>query len=300
VAGARVGVEQLGGDAYEHGRRYIFLTDLSVTSQGGGDRVVILSPHFDDAVLSCWSVLRGTGEVEVVNVFTGAPAHATDLNEAELLTGADDALARARERANEDRAALAIAGARSRNLDLLDHLHWTAGRPPPPPRWRRIARRLVRRLREAPGPDEERRREVVAATFPHVDRQARIYAPAGLGGHPDHVLVRELGCRLLREGARVSFYAEQPYGYVYGWPHWVIGESPDPYLDLDRDWRRYLDTASMSFADLRAEVVRLDEAHEQKLRALRLYRSQFSVLESGANRRVSNPELTGWEVFWHA
>jgi LmbE family N-acetylglucosaminyl deacetylase len=276
------------------------MTDLSVTSHGGGDRVVIVSPHLDDAVLSCWSVLTGWREVEVVNVFTGAPALAKDLNEAELLTGADDALARARERAREDRAALGVAGARPRNLDLLDHLHWTAGGQPPPPSWRRVARRLVRRRRDAPGADEDRLREVVEATSPHIDRQAHVYAPAGLGGHPDHELVRELGCRLLREGARVSFYADQPYCYVYGWPHWVLGEAPDPYVDIEADWRGYLDTASVSFADLRAEVVRLDEAHEHKLRALRLYRTQFAVLEGGANRRVSNPALTGLEVFWHA
>jgi LmbE family N-acetylglucosaminyl deacetylase len=273
---------------------------LSVTAQGGGDRVVIVSPHFDDAVLSCWSVLTGRRDVEVVNVFTRAPALETDLSEAELLTGADDALARASERAREDRAALAVAGARPRNLDLLDHPHWTAGRPAPPTGWRKVARRLVRRRRDAPDADEGRLREVVEATSPHIDRQARIYAPAGLGGHSDHVLVRELGCRLLREGARVSFYADQPYCYVYGWPHWVVGEAPDPYLDLERDWGRYLETASVNFSDLRAEVVRLDEAHEHKLRALRLYRTQFAVLEGGPNRRVSNPALTGWEVFWHA
>jgi hypothetical protein len=35
---------------------------------------VILSPHLDDAVLSCWHLLTGPGEVEVINVFAGVPA----------------------------------------------------------------------------------------------------------------------------------------------------------------------------------------------------------------------------------
>jgi LmbE family N-acetylglucosaminyl deacetylase len=244
--------------------------------------IVILSPHFDDAVLSCWSVLTGPADVEVLNVFTGAPARPTDLTEAELLTGADDALARARERADEDRAALAVAGVRARNVGLLDHPHWAAGR--------RLARwRTGHRLREL--------REAIGR---HLDRRARLYVPAALGGHPDHVLVRELGCRLLRDGGSVSFYADQPYCYVYGWPHWVTGGERDPNLDLERDWRRHLDTASSSFSELRPEVVRLGDAHERKLEALRLYRTQFAVLEGGANRRVSNPELTGWELFWHS
>jgi LmbE family N-acetylglucosaminyl deacetylase len=293
-----VGLEYVGGDGYVQGCRYIFRADLSVTSQGGGDRVVVLSPHFDDAVLSCWSVLAGGRDVEVVNVFTGGPD--AGLSEAELLTGADDPPARARQRAGEDREALAVAGARSRNLDLLDHLHWSATLPPPPSRPRRVLRRLTRRFLETTDADEDRMRDVVEATSAPVDRQAHLYAPAGLGGHPDHALLRELGCRLLREGARVSFYADQPYCYVYGWPHWVVGGEADPYLDLERDWARYLDQASVNIAEFPAEVVRLEERHEQKLAALRRYRTQFPVLEGGANRRISNPELTGWEVFWHS
>jgi len=35
--------------------------------------VAILSPHHDDAVLSCWHVLSGPGEVLVINVFAGIP-----------------------------------------------------------------------------------------------------------------------------------------------------------------------------------------------------------------------------------
>jgi hypothetical protein len=34
-----------------------------------GPDAVILSPHFDDAVLSCWHALASAGEVLVVNVF---------------------------------------------------------------------------------------------------------------------------------------------------------------------------------------------------------------------------------------
>jgi LmbE family N-acetylglucosaminyl deacetylase len=229
-------------------------------------------------VLSCWSVLAGSRDVEVVNVFTGPPAPGTALQQAELLTGADDPVARVRERAAEDQAALALVGARSHNLDLLEYSHRTARRRRHRRRWR----------------------ELLDASAEHVDRRAHVYVPAALGGHPDHELVRELGCRLVREGARVSFYADQPYCYAYGWPHWVVGKAPDPHLDVAGDWRRYLDAASVSFDGLRVDVVRLAEEQEQKLRALQLYRTQFAVLESGANRRVSNPALTGYEVFWHA
>jgi LmbE family N-acetylglucosaminyl deacetylase len=242
--------------------------------------VVIMSPHFDDAVLSCWSVLTGLSDVAVVNFFTGAPPAGCRPHEGEALTGASDPAVRVRERAEEDRAALSLVGVQPRNLGLLEHPR-SAGR-----------NRFARRRRSA-----KRLRELLGD--PHLDGASHVYAPAGLGGHPDHELVRELGCLILREGRRVSFYADQPYCYAYGWPHWVTGDSPDPYLDVDRHWRGYLVGAGASFHELRADAVALGASHERKLQALRLYRTQFAMLEGGANRRVSNPALTGWEVFWH-
>jgi LmbE family N-acetylglucosaminyl deacetylase len=125
-----------------------------------------------------------------------------------------------------------------------------------------------------------------------VDRGAHVYAPAAIGGHPDHELVRDFARELLRDGAAVSLYADQPYCYAYGWPHWVTGAEMDPHVDVDRFWGSELDRAA-------ARVQRLDDARwERKLRAARLYRTQFPVLEAGANRRISNRDLSGLEVFW--
>ena len=68
--------------------------------------VVVLSPHFDDAVLSCWHVLRAPGTVQVVNVFTGAPPEGSPPGWWDRLTGAPDPGERVRERAEEDRIAV--------------------------------------------------------------------------------------------------------------------------------------------------------------------------------------------------
>ena len=34
---------------------------------------LVLSPHWDDAVLDCWSLLASSRELTVVNVFAGIP-----------------------------------------------------------------------------------------------------------------------------------------------------------------------------------------------------------------------------------
>ena len=82
--------------------------------------IVILSPHLDDAVLSCWHVLTQPGEVEVVTVFAGVPRGLTAPAWWDQYTGAADSAARVRERIEEDRRALAVAGRAATNLGFLD------------------------------------------------------------------------------------------------------------------------------------------------------------------------------------
>ena len=257
---------------------------------------VILSPHFDDAVISCWSVLASHPQVEVVNFFGGTPPEGAAIPYGEEITGCRDAVERARQRAEEDAQALALAGCRGRNLDLLEYPHWLAEYERRPLRRTRTALNLLLKR----GPESGRLKEVLAHAAA-IPRDAHLYAPAGLGHHPDHVLVRDFACRLMADGADVSFYADQPYCYAYGWPDWVSGAEPDPGLDVNLDWSRQLEPAPVDFGRLEDRAVRLEPSQwEEKIRALRCYRTQFAALEGGANRRVSNPELTGFEVFWDA
>src|SRR5437763_9088482 len=54
----------------------------------------ILSPHFDDAVLSCWHLLAGPTSLGVVNIFTASPPDGCDVPWWDRLTGATDAARR--------------------------------------------------------------------------------------------------------------------------------------------------------------------------------------------------------------
>ena len=141
---------------------------------------VILSPHLDDAVLSCWHLLSGPGEIRVVNVFAGVPSGAAGWWDE--VTGASDAGERVRERRAEDRAALAVAGREATNLDLLDAQHRTNGNEPP----------------------------ALEAVLSHLRAGDAVCAPAAVRPHRDHELARDVGLALRERGHRVCFYADLP------------------------------------------------------------------------------------------
>ncbi len=86
---------------------------------------VVVSPHFDDAVLSCWHLLRSDDDVRVVNVFTGVPENGRPPGWWDLLTGAASSAKRVRERAQEDARALAVAGREAVGLGFLDEQYRT-------------------------------------------------------------------------------------------------------------------------------------------------------------------------------
>jgi len=233
---------------------------------------LVLSPHWDDAVLDCWSLLSSDRELVVVNVFAGAPAPGR-LTLWDAITGASDSAERARERLAEDTVALARAGREPLNLPFLDAQY----RPPPGPTLEQIDRAVSS---EAPS-------------------ASRVYVPAGLGSHPDHVLVRRYGRMLARAGLPVSLYADVPYCVTHGWPHWVEGREPEATRNVDAFWQSFLDGVPEMPPLRSAHVERLDEANAAaKLEALRCYRTQFPAMNGGAKQLLADPAIHGFEVRW--
>jgi LmbE family N-acetylglucosaminyl deacetylase len=86
------------------------------------ERIVVVSPHLDDAVLGCGGLLAAHPGAVVITVYAGAPAAYPDPPTAwDALAGfgpGDDVLARRRE---EDRAALGELGATPVWLDYVEH-----------------------------------------------------------------------------------------------------------------------------------------------------------------------------------
>lgn len=233
--------------------------------------VVVLSPHLDDAALSAWSVLTGDGPVDVLNVFSGVPGRGFVTRYDRLVGGTESAVL-FEERLAEDRKALVLAGRVPRGLGFLE-----------------------RQYRDGPVDIAT----IAAAIETGISACSELVLPSGIGGHEDHVVVRDAGFELAGADVPITLYAELPYAIHKGWPHWVTGYDPDPHLDPESDWDFYLATVPCDRDALRVSVRTLsDGVAKEKLTALRTYRTQFSSLNSGIVNRFGNPAVLRHEVFW--
>ncbi len=233
---------------------------------------VILSPHLDDSVLSCWHLLTQPGELTVINIFAGVPTGLDQPAWWDRYTGAADSGERVRERIEEDRRALSLAGRSPINLDLLDEQYRDGQRPPP----------LTARLRKL------------------IEPGSLVYAPAAFADHDDHRLVRAAALELRAEGFAISFYADLPHATLRGLPGWVTGTRAPASNDLaGAVWDGCISKIGIPLDELAPRVQRLDaEAHANKLAAVRMYTTQLEALAEYMGRPLSDPESLGYEVCW--
>jgi LmbE family N-acetylglucosaminyl deacetylase len=233
---------------------------------------VILSPHFDDAVLSCWHLLASASEVLVVNVLGGEPAGGA-LGWWDELAGATDSAAAVRTRIEEDRQALALAGRAAVNLPFLDSQY--------------------RQSDQAPA-------EILQALRGVFIKDARIYAPASLGDHhPDHTAVRAAALALHAEGADVALYADLPHATLFGWPRWVLDGSSSEADPAGEGWATQLQETGVPVERMVAATHRLStNEHAAKLEAVLTYASQIATLQEVFESSLEDPQLLGFEVDW--
>jgi LmbE family N-acetylglucosaminyl deacetylase len=235
--------------------------------------VAVLSPHLDDAVLSCWHLIEAEASVTVVNVFTGSPPPDTPTPWWDRITGATDPVSQMGKRREEDRQALSLAGWEAIAVDLLDAQY--------------------------------RREELSPAVLVEelgavVPRDALVYAPAAMSGHPDHVLVRDAAVALARTGFRLALYADLPHSIAHGWPTWVTGQQAmQSGVDVDSFWAEGLARSGLAVDRLVAQVYALDaQTRERKLDAVAAYETQRSALDGLAFVPLDDPGAFAWEVTW--
>jgi LmbE family N-acetylglucosaminyl deacetylase len=159
-------------------------------------RIAIVSPHLDDAVLGCSTLMAAHPGATVVTVFAGRPAdYPSPMQHWDSLCGFVDGDDVHAERRAEDAAALALLDATPVWLDFVEHAYLERAE------WVRPAS-VVETLEAA-----------VLAVAP-----SAIFVPFGLG-NPDHdcthdaaMLVRD---RFLERGDEASWFCYEDMGYKH-------------------------------------------------------------------------------------
>lgn len=174
--------------------------------------LVFLSPHLDDAVLSCAGMIaqRSLGSFSplIVTPFAGTPDYdrLSPFARVQHTYWGDPANPMALRR-QEDQAAARRLGARTQHLSFLDAVYRRddAGRP------------LYPSEAAIFGPLQPEDESLIAqiagdvgAMFPVVNL-VHLYAPLAIGNHVDHQVVRAVATALVHQGYHCTFYEDFPY-----------------------------------------------------------------------------------------
>ena len=224
--------------------------------------VMYLSPHLDDAVLSCGGLIHrqtnsGTA-VLVVTVFAGAPS-GSELSDFAAALQADwghlsDPVSVRRQ---EDEQATRLLGAAHLHLDYPDAVYRSDDNS--------FLYLCDEALFGTPHPSDFKLISQITEdiTEVHSPLEATLYAPLAVGGHVDHQLLRDATLTMYRRSYEVIFYEDYPYVEVPG--------------ALTRELAR------IGIGRWTEEVAELDEQDlALKTDAIAAYKSQMATVFGGA------------------
>ncbi len=239
----------------------------------GMEQWVVLSPHFDDGVLSCGGRIAmqcaSAVPVRVITLFGGAAGdEVPPFARVQHTMWGDPPDANLLRRA-EDRAAYARLGcADVHHLDAPDAVYRLG---PDGAALYGSEQAIFGPIHPYEAAYPEALAELTRALLP-VD--ATVLAPLGVGNHVDHQLARAVGLALLKEGWRVGFYEELPYIERSGAVAHAVREL--------HDWQPEAFALS-------------DGALGMKIEAMAYYRSQVPVLygdERAMGQRIRTAAIT--------
>jgi LmbE family N-acetylglucosaminyl deacetylase len=195
-----------------------------------GARCLVLSPHLDDAVLSCGALLAELAprcEITVLTLFTEATdgPHGRAARSFLRQCAHPDAATLFRARRAEDRAVVETLGARPEHLGLTDALFRRREVPRALARAGRVVPELLHRYptfrfdiargRISRG-DATMRAELAARIAARAGDADLLLCPLGVGRHVDHLVTRDLG---LAWSGTVVWFSDLPY---------ALDHAPDP------------------------------------------------------------------------
>jgi LmbE family N-acetylglucosaminyl deacetylase len=205
-------------------------------------RIVFLSPHLDDATLSCGGLIASASDkesIEIWTLFCSAPVFGSTTPLTAWLHGASGASSGrqlSRMRKMEDEAACRVLQVNCRHFSWADAvyrkdrngspLYSTTRQDTWNPADQKVLEDISATLRDRLGPDDV------------------VVSPAGIGRHVDHLIARR-AAELAAEG-RVAYYVEVPYidTAVSDLSLQTSGLDATPYDLPEQSVRRWLDAVA--------------------------------------------------------
>lgn len=255
---------------------------------------VLLSPHPDDAVFSVWHALSSDLRPTVVTMFCGLPP-ADLLTSIDAEKGAAESRAFMQARLAQNRLVLEAVGVPSVEVELQDVEYRAYAVPALRHQIERDSRSFIPLLSQESTVAIDPSR-LVAELGSLIDGIEVLYAPLGIGSHPDHTAVALAAARLTATIADVRFYADTPYYLRHGLPSCVSG--------VENQAAERLIAAAMAVLEPALEhaeicVVRLTEEEAvEKMRALRGYETEFDAINSDFGGILDDPANLATEVYW--
>ncbi len=225
--------------------------------------VIVLSPHFDDAVLSLGGFMSGQKHLLVATFFSGRPdsAMSTEWNK---LSGFKDSNQAVSSRIKENRSALALYGADIKNYNYLDSQYRQGDRGAD------LEKRITQDIKKM----------IKDNNSPHLS----IYGPATFGPgltHPDHQILHEAFMSVARKNTNpnVDFFVYEDFPYI--WKFMKKGKG---------DFYDYLRKESGGKIK-KTEIILTDRQLENQMSGIKQYVSQvraFSVLGNNLVKNAKN------------
>ena len=234
--------------------------------------ILFVSPHLDDIALSCGGLVRRLAsrgqQVAIATVCTADRPAGQPLSVAAQHVHGEGQLGDVQPyavRRREDEAACAILGAEPIHLGLLDAIyrHDDAGAPLYPRDF--IGGQVAEHDWQRFFP------QIKTALRPHLRRSQVIYAPLTIGGHVDHVLVRQA----VEESAGdtpVMFFEDYPYASKTDWRNSgvTMGLAPSPQVLNEDEIAARINAISQYPSQMFALFERAETMPEKVRRYIRL------------------------------
>jgi LmbE family N-acetylglucosaminyl deacetylase len=194
---------------------------------------VFLSPHLDDAVLSCGQVIAGNAPSTVVTIMAGHPRSEAVLTPYDKSCGFANSVEAMRTRQNEDRMACAVLGAETIHCSGLDVQYRQEGRGSA---WRDTLTQLEWLV-------------MTGGAGPGFGKEDVWFIPMGLE-HQDHGIVADVAMNFCKKNGFAAYvYEDLPYRVLLPevamkrfkdlWNRGVITEPlEDPARVTDRSQKR--------------------------------------------------------------